>query len=375
MALRSRLRQGQSVRTRAGRLWLLPVAVALALTGAPVQRASAAAPDACCPAAAPAARGETRFRPKGRLAYGPLLAGSRVVWAEEGRQGLSVVVGGRGGRRRTVFRRRRSAAGIPALTTMAASGGALVFEFVVGEGYVVSPPYGRLAGRPGGRLKSLGGCRQHGALGADGRFVLYPEERYVCQRAPGRYYAVVRNVGSGATHRLLLPPERGGPLVIAGRFIAVGALDPRAAPVPFTVWNWPRRAAVYSFPAPSGETRAFDLQPDGKAVIAYRAPSKAAGFVAEWHAPADPAPHRLPLRLSAPTVKLARDRIALAHRTVAGEELALMRLNGTTVQVAGFRGGPRGARRVGIFDFDGQRVTWAERRGRGTTTIRLRSAP
>jgi len=104
----------------------------------------------------------------------------------------------------------------------------------------------------------------------------------------------------------------------------------------------------------------FDIQADGKAVAVwgYSEETKTA-----WFSPEEPDAHALPFRpffdSNSPeiAIRLAGDRIAFERKFGnAKSELVVADLGGKIQQVASF---DRTHLRVGGFDFDGKRLTWA----------------
>jgi hypothetical protein len=123
-------------------------------------------------------------------------------------------------------------------------------------------------------------------------------------------------------------------------------------PVPFHIG--PQGAQV-------GDRFQFDIQADGKAVAVW-------GYGEEtgtaWFSPEEPEAHALPLHpffdpnVPAIAIRLAGDRIAYERKSGHEKsELVVADLGGKKIeQVASF---DRRHRRVGGFDFDGKRLTWA----------------
>jgi hypothetical protein len=112
----------------------------------------------------------------------------------------------------------------------------------------------------------------------------------------------------------------------------------------------------------------FDLQADGKAVAVwgYGEKTKTA-----WFSPEEPDAHALPLRpffdsnsLSI-AIRFAGDHIAFERKFGQEKsELVVADLGGKIEQVASF---DRTHRRLGDFDFDGKRLTWASQQVVGFT--------
>lgn len=109
-----------------------------------------------------------------------------------------------------------------------------------------------------------------------------------------------------------------------------------------------------------GDRFKFDIQADGKAVAVW-------GFGEEtgtaWFSPEEPDAHALPLRpffdpnAWGIAIRLAGDRIAFERKFGHEKsELAVADLEGKIENVASF---DRSHPRVGGFDFDGNRLTWA----------------
>ena len=109
-----------------------------------------------------------------------------------------------------------------------------------------------------------------------------------------------------------------------------------------------------------GDRFQFDIQADGKAVAVWGFGEKTK---TAWFSPEEPDAHALPLRpffdsnSPAIAIRLAGDRIAFERKFGHGKsELVVADLGGKIERVASFdRTNPR----VGGFDFDGKRLTWA----------------
>jgi hypothetical protein len=109
-----------------------------------------------------------------------------------------------------------------------------------------------------------------------------------------------------------------------------------------------------------GDRFQFDIQADGKAVAVWGFGEKTK---TAWFSPEEPDAHALPLRpffdsnSPAIAIRLAGDRIAFERKFGHGKsELVVADLGGKIERVASF---DRTHPRVGGFDFDGKRLTWA----------------
>jgi hypothetical protein len=117
-----------------------------------------------------------------------------------------------------------------------------------------------------------------------------------------------------------------------------------------------------------GDRFQFDIQADGKAVAVWGFGEKTK---TAWFSPGEPEAHALSLRpffdpnTPAIGMHLAGDRIAFERKFgQAKSELVVADLAGKIEQVASF---DRSHLRVGDFDFDGKRLTWASQRVVGST--------
>jgi hypothetical protein len=117
-----------------------------------------------------------------------------------------------------------------------------------------------------------------------------------------------------------------------------------------------------------GDRFQFDLQADGKAVAVWGSGEETK---TAWFSPEEPDAHALPLRTlfdsntPAIAMRLAGDRIAFERKLgQAKSELVIADLGGKIEHIASF---DRSHLRVGGFDFDGKRLTWASQMVVGST--------
>ncbi|MFN2468895.1 MAG: hypothetical protein ABR521_12275 [Gaiellaceae bacterium] len=165
---------------------------------------------------------------------------------------------------------------------------------------------------------------------------------------------------------------------VAGRFLA------------WAEWGHHNRLTVYDRVSKRVRYRAapnageFDLQEDGKVVVARTRPRDPRFQQLEWYSPAEPRPHLLAVALSRGYrghVRLANDRIvAVAARGREGYrgDLVVVGLDGSRRTLARF-GSYHEREQLAGFDYDGGRIAWGavsllmrrvcERKGHGCFTV------
>ena len=316
-----------------------------------------------------------------RLLAGPVLAGTRSAWVEmpRGRRAAQRVRLGTGGAGvRTVFTARPSRT----IGALAGSTERLAFDFRdsrdEGRSGVQYTPH-LMAGPPNGPFRELpSNCADSRTAVLDGSLLgaIEPGESNCNGQAPNSGM-VIRDLAAGssqvlphATYQIWTESR----LAVAGRYVAYADLSTRRTTV--TVVDRTTGTVLYrSEPLFDNGTLAFDLQPDGKLAILHEDIGRRRNELL-WYSP-DAIPHALRQVGCRPAVRLAGDRIVVDQLVSRDRyNLALIGLDGRARVLARFgptRGG--GTReRVGTFDFDGQRVTWAQREKvmRGTGSSRRR---
>jgi hypothetical protein len=303
-------------------------------------------------AAAPAAASS---RHAGDLAGGPVLAGDRVVWAQQhGRSGLSVLsadASGAGRARTSLFARESQSFLVPR-ARLAASGSLLGVERIIDyEGGREATPFYQadvLAGSVWGSITALqprcdlgGEAWRPRTIDADGTRLIYWD---CLQRT-----AVIRDFNARTSRTV--PAEHRG-LRLAGRYAAWVEGDPGAQSV--AVYDLPTSSIAYRIALP-GPVTDLDLDRDGTMVVSYSDGSRSH---AAWSSPSAPTLHSLPL----PPVSALK---------VVGGRLAYRRAVGTYTEAGevGYLDLPSGRPHVvgrGQMDwsvepglgFDGRRIAW-----------------
>lgn len=309
------------------------------------------------------------------LFYGPLLAGPRVVWVERDGNQLVLESGAPGRQAVAVFRQESTHVW---LDDLAASAEQVALERRTTVCPPPTPPIAHsctekravLGGAPSGPFGLLAASDDCGG----GAISVWPSVD-----VSGNLAAIGENVCLSPGHRrrrilvvrpgtsppsvlcdadLLKGPQRcGGDARIAGRFVAW-----REGRDAIVVFDRARRRIAYRPVFPFIES--FDLQRDGKLVVAYHPRSAAGPAWVAWRSPRSDG-RGLPFRIRIPdrrnaSIRIAGDQI-LAERALSGTSSALVLsdLQGRTRRIARFAGQ---VRRAGDFDLDGTRLTWASTR-------------
>lgn len=325
-------------------------------------------------------------RVNGRLTGGPLLAGNQAAWVESRGAPSRVVLGGGRGSPRTVFR-----APGGGLYAFAASRRWLAFDFAQGRdegrsGFIVTPHL-RVGPLRGPFTEVRSDCADPQATELNGNALATVEGvGGTCEGQLGSTGGVLlREPPTAAPREIALAsgrsPLAGTPLRIAGRYVAWLGTD-RPYERLIYVYDHVAGRDLYRVRIATRITNtplAFDLQDDGKLVVAWE---DGGPIQARWYSAAEPRQHRLPFRLRRHAVRIAGDRILfdrlLPRRgRVRRSELTLSTLRGHATRVASFSSSRRGRTRVGLFDFDAARIAWASRTNRrgAPTRVHLRRAP
>jgi hypothetical protein len=297
--------------------------------------------------------------------YGPVLAGARVMWATERRDGGFDLRSQQGDQNAQVVRAFPPSPGSSwALPQFAASSTRIVLARHNGGGDdccgrdVFTAPLG-------GEFEVLdAGCPEYNGpdkprdVDVSGDAVVFP----LCDKNGAK--SIVRDYSGAPPVDWEVPGRPAGGLRIAGRYVA--AFENFASnafnPGPIDVYDRVTGQLVYQLPkkADRGISN-YDLQADGKIALSYVAPGSGGGRVG-WASPSEPFLHRLPLP-ARPfyDVRMAGNRIAYEAGRSAPEIYFTLADIGVT-DLAGHR------RRLGnqgegevfdeFFDFDGKRVAW-----------------
>lgn len=311
------------------------------------------------------AHSATRAKPP---AYGPMLSGSRAVWAERRRDGgFDVQVATAGGSASLLlsFHPPPGGALIPEL---AASPSRVVVASGVGEAGprgaswgardVYTAAIGASAEQLGSRCDIFGTPDLPRAVDVSGNALVYP-------RCDGDgQYVHVRDYSTAAPVDEQVPgAQPGGGLRIAGRYVAWldNGGDEVANVTGITVYD--RLAGRISYHIKKGSVgqgvHELDLQTDGKLTFSYQTSD---GQRIAWASPAEPRRHTLPLRNANPyDVRIAGDRIAFQ----VGPTVFAGAVFPATIGITDLEGHARTlAKRAegGLFsedfDFDGTRLAW-----------------
>ncbi|TMK91318.1 MAG: hypothetical protein E6G42_08630 [Actinobacteria bacterium] len=283
----------------------------------------------CCIAGAPvggSAGPKAPPAPSRQLWYGPVLAGARVVWLESDGSQLVLESGAPGRRAAPLFRQDGAW-----LDDLAASPAVIALERRTMTCPPPAPPIGHtcseqrevLGGSPAGPFDLLAASDDCGG----GAISVWPSVD-----VSGTVVAIGENV-------CLSPGDRRRRILVA----RPGESRPRVL--------FPR-------------IESYDLQRDGKLVVAYHLRSAAAPAWVAWRSQRSDG-RGLPFRIRISdrrnaAVRIAADRI-LVERALSrtSSALVLSDLHGRTRRIARFAGQ---VRRAGDFDLDGTRVTWASTR-------------
>jgi hypothetical protein len=303
-------------------------------------------------AAAPAAASS---RHAGDLGGGPVLAGDRVVWAQQhGRSGLSVrsADASGAGPATTLLYSRESQSFLVPRARLAASGSLLGVERIIDyEGRREATAFYQadvLAGSSRGSITALqprcdlgGEAWRPQTIDADGTQLMYWD---CLQRT-----AVIRDFNAPTSRTV--PAEHRG-LRLAGGYAAWVEGDPGAQSV--TVYDVPTSSVAYRVALP-GAVADLDLDRDGMVVVSY---SDGSGYHTAWASPSEPTLHSLPLPpVSALRVVAGR----LAYRRAVGTygqagEVGYLDLPSGRAHVVG-RGQMEWSVEPGL-GFDGRRIAW-----------------
>jgi hypothetical protein len=299
-------------------------------------------------------------------AAGPVLSGSRTLWAEARHGGYVLRLGERG--RRTVRAERNPEGRNPStriVVHLAASpSSALVQRDLIPLRPFPDDPPGRdlgtLGGAAGGPFRSItsGGTAVvafHHAVDLSGTKAVYPTQST-------SFGAEIRDLASSAAP-VPVGPFGATHFRIAGRFVA---------------WEYQNRIVVYDYearreayavidPSPTSDAvrpTSIDLQPDGKLAVVYASSDGQPSMRVAWASPSAPTLHLLSIRAREQyAVRIAGDRIAYVGGAVLGTSvtrgvLGLSDLAGHARAMAKpVWNGPE----HGSFDFDGERVAWTAR--------------
>lgn len=301
----------------------------------------------------------TGAAPQRVLVAGPVLAGSRVVWAEQA-GGESILrawppqpplwrsvtswFGGDLAGSAAVIAFARSSEGCPSQPGVTCP---------VESETLAAPPRGSLRRLGAPRRCSLGPGGQH--FDVEGRRVA----SFDLDCGDGTARLSVWEPGSRVPRTVAREPAGGTPcrdLALAGRYLAWRS----GAGV--TVYDLTAGRRLYRVAAPGEAIAAFDVQADGKLALALAPGGRTARLA--WTAQGSPRLHRLglPVALPArgPAVRLAGDRIVFERPSSgATVQLAAADLRGRMHFLARFA---RRLEQVGGFDADSTRVAWASRR-------------
>ncbi len=311
---------------------------------------------------------------------GPVLAGSDVVWLENRSSSNAVpVVIARPGRNVVVRRLRPPVPPVGASIDEAFGDGVIASAGYLGvirhltvcgpPGYACGVSDDLLTGPLGGRLSVLASdarC-QGGAITAEsanlsGNVIAYAEGPSSCaSSAPARI--VVRDLRRPHRSRVIgaVASYPGTAAVrAAGRFVAWSDPTPSASAI--VVYDLAAGRVAYRLtPRHLGtdEILGWDLQSDGKLAVAY---NRAGRRSLAWLAMPDAHVHRLAgaspgssgVGPSDASLRIARDEIAFVQH---GSTLTLMDLGGHAQLIRRFT---EKRAEIGGFDFDGQRLVWAE---------------
>jgi len=289
-----------------------------------------------------------------------VLAGARVVWLESDGSQLVLESGAPGRRAAPLFRQDGAW-----LDDLAASPAVIALERRTMTCPPPAPPIGHtcseqrevLGGSPAGPFDLLAASDDCGG----GAISVWPSVD-----VSGTVVAIGENVclSPGDRRRRILdadllggPARCSGDARIAGRFVAW-----REGRDAIVVFDRIRRRVAYRRLFPRIES--YDLQRDGKLVVAYHLRSAAAPAWVAWRSQRSDG-RGLPFRIRISdrrnaAVRIAADRI-LVERALSRtfSALVLSDLHGRTRRIARFAGQ---VRRAGDFDLDGTRVTWASTR-------------
>jgi hypothetical protein len=169
---------------------------------------------------------------------------------------------------------------------------------------------------------------------------------------------VVRDLGKGrrttVVHETPVSASCCSGVRVAGRFAAW--LEQRAA----VVYDRVAGRELYRARLGSQPVLDFDLQRDGKLVLALGPSDITAPSTVAWVSPTRPKLHVLPSHGHATRVEVGLDRIVLLSSAAATRnELIVSDLAGRARTIARFR---PPLHSTGAFDFDGTRLTWASDR-------------
>ena len=322
---------------------------------------------------APDRTGSAAPAPSRVLVSGPLLAGSRVVWLETDGNEILLESAVRGRSPKTLLRQKL---GVAWLDDLAASRSTIALERQTEVCPPPSPPtasscteqrevlgaalpgrFGLLAASDdcgGGSISLWPSTDASGAVVAMGENVcLSPLDRR-------RRVVIARPGKPGRTtlcdaDQFAVPPHCYGDARIAGRFVAW-----REGRDAIVVFDRTHRTIADRRLFPS--IASFDIQADGKLVVAYQPQGIDKPASVAWRAPGSPGRDlsfdvRIP-DLRHAVVRIDGDRI-LAERATPGRSsstLVLSDLQGRTRAIARFAAP---IRRAGDFDLAGSRLTWA----------------
>jgi hypothetical protein len=381
---------GRSPELRAARGSRLRIAatalVASILAATPAASASAAptGPDVRAahslvhdvPTHGPALRGappvSCRLPVAGRLEAGPALTGVRTAWVERhSRDSVAVRLGCPSPRPRTLASLstagRHDAGRSGRVSALAASASAVAIELNFTGDEDITPDYLLRAGMIGNRLRDVSGCGPS-APRLDGTRLVQFDPLFNCSKGLLEGGGIVMwDLSRFAISWTNEGPGLQPPLALSGSWLAFRDADSNA----IVIQEVSTGEVAYRIPTTAGERIGLDLQPNGTAAVARAGKGGPASL--EWYSLLEPFAHRLPLAARAPLVRLASDRLLFEQQRPHGRTaLVTAGLDGATQPLARF--GPR-RRRVGAFDFDGRRATFAARGTRGRTQITIQIAP